>query len=111
MYGLGPGGLYYRALDYVARFVQGEWLSPRRRLALLVIAGAVLLSVNWSAANALVLQVGELPGTPGYDRLLYGYLMRLLCGEALIAGAVLLSAAWAQQAGRIPTYPLEEEGE
>lgn len=111
MQGEGPRGIYYRALDQVARFVQDVGPNPRRRLVWLLSVAGALLGVSWAAANMLVMQAGELPGTPAYDRVLYSYLMRLLCGEFLIVGAVLLSTVWAQQAGRIPTYPVTDEGE
>lgn len=109
MQGQGLGSLYYRALDQVARFVQGEGVSGHVRASVLLAMCGLLLGLAWSAANLLVAQLGELPGTPAYDRLLYSYLMRLLCGEALVIGALLLSTAWAQQAGRIPTYPIADE--
>lgn len=109
MQGQGQEGLYYRALDRVARFVQGEGVSAQVRASALLAMCGLLLGLAWTAANLLVAQVGELPGTPAYDRLLYSYLMRLLCGESLVIGAILLSTAWAQQAGRIPTYPIPDE--
>lgn len=100
----GPRGPYYRLLDHVARLVQSEAVGAHRRFRVLVALVTGLLGLAWICANALVVQTGEVPGTAAYDRLLFSYLMRLVCGEALVVGGVLLSALWAQQAGRIPQY-------
>lgn len=107
----GPRGPYYRMLDFVARLMGGHGVSGQRRVAVLAALGTLLLGLTWTFANVMVSQAGELPGTPSYDRLLYSYLMRLVCVESLVTGAVLLSTLWAQQAGRIPSYTTIEEQE
>lgn len=104
MRAFGPKGLYFRVLDYAVRLVQSDAISTGRRLTILAAVIGALVSVAWMVANALVVQVGELPGTTAYDRLLFSYLMRLVCGEAVVIGGIFLSALWAQQAGRIPRY-------
>ena len=107
----GPGRHYYRLLDFVARFLQSDGVSAQWRIGLLAAAGAVLLGLAWALANGFVLQAGELPGTAAYDRLLFSYLMRMVCGASLVVGGVLLSTLWAQQAGRIPQYAPSADAE
>ncbi len=109
MHGFGSKGLYFRILAYVVRLVQGHADSAKHRLTVLAAIGTVLIGVAWIAANTLVLQAGELAGTAAYDRLLFSYLMRLICAEAFLVGGIFLSALWAQQAGRIPQYAAAAE--
>lgn len=100
----GPGGPYYRLLNHVARFIQSSAIGTLWRVGVLVAIAATLLGAAWALANVYTLHAGEMPGTQAYDRVLFSYLMRLICGEAMVVGGVLLSARWAQQAGHIPRY-------
>lgn len=102
MYVFSPRGLLLRLLAYVVRLVQSDALSASRRVTIFAAIAACLLAAAWVAANTLVIQAGEVAGTAAYERLLFSYLMRLICGESLILGGIFLSALWAQQAGRIP---------
>lgn len=107
----GPGGPYYGLLNQVARFLQSDAIGVQLRVGVLVVVVASLLSLAWMLANMYVMQSGELPGTQAYDRVLFSYLMRLVCGESLVVGGLLLSTLWAQQAGRIPQYGAAVERE
>ncbi len=104
MHAFGPKGLFLHLLHLVVRLVQSNAVSAPRRFTIIAAVATSLFALAWIGANLFVAQAGEVAGTAAYDRLLFSYLMRLVCGESLVIGGLFLSALWAQQAGRIPQY-------
>ena len=95
---------YYRLLAATARFFQDGRRSLRRRLVLVSATFALLVLLARLGAWHLALHAGELPGTPGFERAAFAFLMAVLCGICLTLFGLLTAAHWAQRSGRIPDY-------